>query len=118
VGVGRGDDEFEAVGESGAGAGSGVKRDGGFGGALLDEDPSLEAAAAIVLEGTVGDELGVEAAVVGVVDFLGHDAVEGGADLGGGVQGVNGEGGGGLSEGVGGGEDEEGEDEAHGVVRG
>jgi hypothetical protein len=34
------------------------------------------------------------------------------------VQGVNGEGGGGLSEGVGGGEDEEGEDEAHGVVRG
>ena len=82
--------------------------------AVFEEDPAFEAAAAVVLEGAVGDEFGVEAAVVGVVDLLGHDAVEGGADVGGGVGGIDGEGGSGLGEGISGGEDEEGESEAHG----
>jgi hypothetical protein len=32
------------------------------------------------LEGSISDEFGIEAAIIGVIDFFGHEAVEGGAD--------------------------------------
>ena len=51
-------------------------------------------AAVVFEESAVADQLGVETAVVGVVDLLGHEAVEDGANGGGGVGGVDGEGGG------------------------
>ena len=113
--VGFGDGELEAVGEGGAGAGGLVDGDGGAGVAVLDEGPVFEAGAAIGLEGAVADELGVEAAVVGVVDLLGHEAVEVGADFGDGLGGVDGKGGALGDEGGGcGGEEECGEaGEAH-----
>ena len=86
--------ELEAVGEGGAGAGGLVGGDGGARDALLDYGPVAEVGAAVVFEGAVVDHLGVEAAVVGVVDFFRHQAVEGGAGCGGGVSGIDGEGGG------------------------
>ena len=59
----------------------------------------FEVGSAICLEGAVADEFGVEAAIVGVVDLFGHDAVEGGAYFCDGFGGVDGEGGGGLGGG-------------------
>ncbi len=44
-----------------------------------------------VAEGAVAHQFGIEAAVVGVVDLFGHEAVERGADLRGGVIHLNGE---------------------------
>ncbi len=67
--------------------------------AVLDEGPVFEVGAAHGLEGAVVDEFGVEAAVVGVVDLFGHDAVEGGAYLGDGFGGVDAKGGVGLGDG-------------------
>ena len=69
------DGELEAVREGGAGAGGLVGGDGGAGDALLDDGPVVEVGAAVVFEGAVVDHFGVEAAVVGVVDFFGHEAV-------------------------------------------
>ena len=63
---------------------------GGLGVAFFDEIPVVDALPAAA-EGAVADHFGVEAAVVGVVDLLGHEAVEGGADFGDGLVGVNGE---------------------------
>ena len=58
-------------------------------------------------EGAVADHLGIEAAVVGEIDLLGHEAVEGGADGGDGLVWVDGEGGGRrLGEARGGGKQE------------
>jgi hypothetical protein len=60
---------------------------------VLNEDPAAgQTVAAVVLEHARVDEFGVEAAVPGVVGLLAHDAVESGADVGGGVRGVDGEG--------------------------
>ena len=92
------DGELEAVRQGGAGAGGLVDGDGGMSVAVLKDGPVFEAAAAGGTEGAVVDELGVEAAVVGVVDLFGHEAVEGGADFGDGLGGVDGEGGGALSD--------------------
>ena len=58
--------------------------------AVLDEDPVFEAEAAVGLEGAIADEFGVEAAIVGMIDLFGHDAVEGRAYSSDGLGGVDG----------------------------
>jgi hypothetical protein len=55
---------------------------------LFDEVPVLNSSP-VGAEGAVTDQLGVKAAIVGVVDLLGHEAVEFGADFGDGLAGVD-----------------------------
>jgi len=90
VGAGCVDGELEAACEGGAGPSGLVGSDVGVCVAVLEEGPVADAAP-IGQEGAIVDEFGVEAAVVGVVDLFGHEAIEGGADLGDGLGGVDAE---------------------------
>ncbi len=82
--VGLLDGDLQAARDGLAGAGALVDLHGGLCVALLHEHPSMRAVG-VVHEGAVADQLGIEAAIVGVIDLLGHEAVEGGADLGDGL---------------------------------
>ena len=62
----------------------------GGGVAVADKVPLLDAIQ-LRTEGAVLQQLGVEAAVEGVIDLLGHHAVERGADGGDDVGGIDGE---------------------------
>jgi len=104
-GVGVGDFDFEAGLEGVAGAGLFVDGEVGGGVAVFDQVP-VEDAAPIAAKGAVADHFRIEAAVVGVVDLLSHEAVEGGADGVDGLVGVDGEFGGRLGVEQGGSEQE------------
>ena len=71
-----------------------VDGDFSYGIAVFEQVP-VQNAAPVGMEGTVAHHLGIEAAFVGVVDLLGHEAVEGGADGGDLLIGMDGEAGGG-----------------------
>ena len=87
---GRSHGDFETPGQRGAGAGLVIRRKLHLGVAAGHDCPVTERAPPL-RQGAVADQFGVQAAVVRKIDLLGHQAVQHGADLGGGVIDLNGE---------------------------
>src|SRR3569623_1248821 len=96
--VGLRDGDFEARGQGSTGAGGGIVSHFSDGVATFVEIPVMDAAP-IADERAVADHLGVQASGVGVIDFLRPEAVENGADRGGGLVGMKGESGRGVLRG-------------------
>ena len=96
--IGLGDLDFEACRKRSAGPGSFVVGHFRDGIAIFDEIPGMNTTP-VAAESAVADHLGIEATIVGVVDFFGHQSVEDGADCGGGLVGMKGECGGGALRG-------------------
>src|SRR5271154_4734903 len=57
-----------------------IQRDRSFGMTLVDERPMRDAGPAVVCKGAIAHHLGVKTAIVGVVDLLGHQTIEGWTD--------------------------------------
>ena len=65
-----------------------IQCDVAIGAVALDQGP-MRGAVGVVMEDAVLNQLAVKAAIVGVIDLLGHQSVEGWADLDAGVLEIN-----------------------------